>query len=185
MAPRAARSLPSRRCLGYAEWRGKESAGSPVIAVVVVLANLAVDLLYASLDSAHTLAQPSAEFWLGTDELGRDVWSRVVHGSRILLVVGLASTLLGAVMGGLVALLSGHAGGKTDLLSQGHILPHTVGLTRRSKTSLSPLAPLAPDRGTGLGGHLARVVDAGEAPISEPGLGWLCMAIALYLAPEA
>ncbi len=69
-------------------------------------------------DSAHTLVPPSAEFWLGTDNLGRDVWSRVVHGSRISLVVGLASTLLGAVVGGLVGLLSGYVGGETDLLSQ-------------------------------------------------------------------
>lgn len=69
-------------------------------------------------DSAHTLAPPSAEFWLGTDNLGRDVLSRVVHGSRISLVVGLTSTLLGAVVGGLAGLLSAYAGGKTDLLSQ-------------------------------------------------------------------
>jgi peptide/nickel transport system permease protein len=69
-------------------------------------------------DSAHTLAAPSAEFLLGTDNLGRDLYSRVVHGSRISLIVGLASTLLGAVVGGLVGLLSGYIGGKTDLLSQ-------------------------------------------------------------------
>jgi peptide/nickel transport system permease protein len=41
-----------------------------------------------------------------------------VHGSRISLLVGVASTLLGAVVGGLVGLLSGYVGGKTDLLSQ-------------------------------------------------------------------
>lgn len=69
-------------------------------------------------DSAHTLAAPSAEFLLGTDNLGRDLYSRVVHGSRISLIVGLASTLLGAVVGGLVGLLSGYVGGKTDLFSQ-------------------------------------------------------------------
>jgi len=69
-------------------------------------------------DSAHVLRAPGPEFWLGTDNLGRDLWSRVVHGSRISLVVGLASTLLGAVLGGLVGLLSGYIGGKTDLVSQ-------------------------------------------------------------------
>lgn len=69
-------------------------------------------------DSAHTLSPPSAEFWLGTDNLGRDLYSRVVHGARISLVVGLASTLLGAVVGGLVGLLSGYVGGVTDLVSQ-------------------------------------------------------------------
>jgi peptide/nickel transport system permease protein len=68
--------------------------------------------------STHVLVPPGPEFWLGTDNLGRDLWSRLVHGSRISLVVGLASSLLGAVVGGLVGLVSGYAGGKTDLVGQ-------------------------------------------------------------------
>ena len=68
--------------------------------------------------SNHVLASPGAEFWLGTDNLGRDLYSRVVHGARISLVVGLTSTLLGAVVGGLIGLISGYVGGKTDLIAQ-------------------------------------------------------------------
>jgi peptide/nickel transport system permease protein len=68
--------------------------------------------------SNRVLAAPGAESWLGTDNLGRDVYSRVVYGSRISLVVGLASTLLGGVLGGLLGLLSGYVGGRTDLLLQ-------------------------------------------------------------------
>ena len=68
--------------------------------------------------STNVLVAPGADFWLGTDNLGRDLWSRIVHGSRISLLVGLASTLLGAVVGGLVGLVSGYAGGKTDLIAQ-------------------------------------------------------------------
>ena len=68
--------------------------------------------------STRVLVAPGAEFWLGSDNLGRDLWSRVVHGSRISLVVGLASTLLGAVVGGLVGLVSGYAGGTIDLVAQ-------------------------------------------------------------------
>jgi peptide/nickel transport system permease protein len=68
--------------------------------------------------SGRVLVPPRAEHWLGTDNLGRDLWSRVVHGSRISLVVGLASTLLGAGLGGLVGLVSGYLGGKTDLVVQ-------------------------------------------------------------------
>ena len=68
--------------------------------------------------SNRVLAAPGAEFWLGTDNLGRDVYSRVVYGSRISLVVGLASTLLGGGLGGLLGLVSGYLGGRTDLLLQ-------------------------------------------------------------------
>jgi peptide/nickel transport system permease protein len=68
--------------------------------------------------SSRVLVAPGAEFWLGTDNLGRDLYSRVLHGARISLVVGLTSTLLGAVAGGLVGLVSGYLGGTTDLVAQ-------------------------------------------------------------------
>ena len=68
--------------------------------------------------STQVLAPPSADFWLGSDNLGRDLWSRLVYGSRISLIVGVASSLLGAVVGGLVGLVSGYVGGRTDLVIQ-------------------------------------------------------------------
>lgn len=67
---------------------------------------------------AQTLAPPGRIFWLGTDNLGRDVYSRIVYGSQLSLLVGLGSTLLGSVIGGIVGLLSGYLGGKVDLISQ-------------------------------------------------------------------
>ena len=89
--------------------------------VALVLAALGADLLATHnpvRTSTHVLAAPGAEFWLGSDNLGRDLYSRVVHGSRISLAVGVASTLLGGVLGGLLGLLSGYIGGRTDLLLQ-------------------------------------------------------------------
>src|SRR5262245_39225133 len=56
--------------------------------------------------STSVLVAPGADFWLGTDNLGRDLYSRIIHGSRISLLVGLASTLLGTVIGGLIGLVS-------------------------------------------------------------------------------
>ncbi len=57
---------------------------------------------------------PSAEHWMGTDELGRDVLSRVIWGARVSLVVGVASILFGMVVGGPLGLMAGYFRGKTE-----------------------------------------------------------------------
>jgi peptide/nickel transport system permease protein len=69
-------------------------------------------------DAAQSLAPPSWEHWLGSDHLGRDIYSRIVHGARVSLMVGVASTLMGSVLGGIIGLLSAYVGGKTDLITQ-------------------------------------------------------------------
>jgi peptide/nickel transport system permease protein len=51
---------------------------------------------------------------LGTDQLGRDILSRVIHGSRISLIVGFAAVMIGGALGGVLGLLSGYAGGIVD-----------------------------------------------------------------------
>lgn len=62
----------------------------------------------------NTLQSPSAEHWFGTDELGRDQFSRVVHGSRIAVTVGLASILLALVIGVVLGSVSGYLGRAWD-----------------------------------------------------------------------
>jgi peptide/nickel transport system permease protein len=69
-------------------------------------------------DAAHTFMPPDAQYWLGTDHLGRDIYSRIIHGSRVSLVVGVACSLLGGLAGGAVGLLSGYVGGRADIAIQ-------------------------------------------------------------------
>ena len=62
----------------------------------------------------NKLQDPNGEHWFGTDELGRDVFSRILHGGRVSLAVGLISTLLSIFVGVVVGALSGYFGGWTD-----------------------------------------------------------------------
>jgi peptide/nickel transport system permease protein len=106
-------------------------------------------------NAAHTLARPSAQFWLGSDHLGRDIYSRIVHGARVSLIVGVGSTLLGSVLGGIIGLLSGYLGGKTDLVTQ-RVMDILQGL---------PLLVLALVMSASLGPSIQNVIIAISIPI--------------------
>ena len=60
------------------------------------------------------LAGPSGDYWLGTDTLGRDTLSRVLHGGRVSLFVGVSVAVLASVIGTLVGLVAGYRGGHVD-----------------------------------------------------------------------
>lgn len=61
---------------------------------------------------------PYAAHWLGTDNLGRDVLSRLIHGSRVSLSIAIISTVIGKLIGVAWGILSGYLGGRFDLISQ-------------------------------------------------------------------
>lgn len=65
-------------------------------------------------DLMNVLMPPSPEHWFGTDELGRDLLSRVLHGARISLIEGLLSVALAMAIGVPIGLVSGYAGGRAD-----------------------------------------------------------------------
>ena len=66
----------------------------------------------------NILQPPSIQHWLGTDNLGRDLLSRVIFGARISVIVGLAATSLGTVFSTIIGLVSGYFGGTFDLIVQ-------------------------------------------------------------------
>jgi peptide/nickel transport system permease protein len=134
------------------------AAGGLVMAAIVVTAIFAE--VFATHDpiataAGHTLARPSATHWLGADHLGRDIYSRIVHGARVSLIVGIASTLLGSGLGGIMGLLSGYAGGKVDLVAQ-RFLDILQGL---------PLLVLALVMSAALGPSIENVIIAISIPI--------------------
>ncbi len=65
-----------------------------------------------------SLARPGSTYFLGADFMGRDMFSRIVHGARISLAVGAGATLLGGILGVSIGLMSGYLGGMFDLATQ-------------------------------------------------------------------
>jgi peptide/nickel transport system permease protein len=67
-----------------------------------------------AIDFAGILAAPSWEHWAGTDAFGRDILSRIIHGSRTALVIGFTSSFLGSSIGAVLGIASAYFGGKID-----------------------------------------------------------------------
>jgi peptide/nickel transport system permease protein len=67
-------------------------------------------------DLMNTLAAPSSVHWFGTDQLGRDIFSRVIVGARPILATAPLATLIATVLGTALGLLTGYAGGVVDLV---------------------------------------------------------------------
>ena len=94
-------------------------AGAFIIIVFILLAILApVIAPYdpTKMSPADKLQGPTAEHWLGTDDKGRDILSRLLYGARISLTVGILSTLIGAAVGIGLGLVSGYYGRWIDSL---------------------------------------------------------------------
>lgn len=92
--------------------------GLAIIALVVLAALLApvISPYSPTAQVSRRLLEPSAQYLLGTDEFGRDIFSRVIYGSRISLYVGAVSVSLALAFGGALGLISGYLGGRVDTL---------------------------------------------------------------------
>ncbi len=93
------------------------STGASVLLILIIMATTAdlwtpFEPTKADFDS--TMQSPSSVHWMGTDRLGRDVFTRVVYGARISLFIGIAAVIWTAVFGTIVGGVSGYLGGKVD-----------------------------------------------------------------------
>lgn len=104
----------------------KKALGENKIAAVclVILCMIITGALMAPLSSVdpdymdvmNKMAGPSREHWFGTDELGRDSFTRALYGSRVSLLVGFATMVVSVTAGTCVGAVSGYAGGKIDII---------------------------------------------------------------------
>ena len=87
-----------------------------ITALLAVFAPIAAPYGYEEQDLFNTLAGPSREHWLGTDNLGRDMLSRLIYGGRNSLTLGLIPVALAAALGVILGAVSGYYGGKVDMV---------------------------------------------------------------------
>jgi peptide/nickel transport system permease protein len=96
--------------------RGAPMGGVVLVAVVLMALLAPVIAPYDPLkqDLTNSLKAPSAAHWLGTDDLGRDIVARVMYGTRVSLIAGVASVAVAVALGSLLGLAAGFAGGWLD-----------------------------------------------------------------------
>lgn len=113
-----------KRSMALEIWRRLQKNKMAMLGLVI-LVMLALTAIFADViadydtkviaqDIKNRLQGPSMEHWCGTDEFGRDIFARLVHGSRVSLVVGLISVSISLLMGGALGAIAGYYGGKVD-----------------------------------------------------------------------
>jgi peptide/nickel transport system permease protein len=104
-------------------YKSKLSLFGIIVLVITILVAMFAPLVSpfdnTETDFFKTFAKPSIEHPMGTDELGRDVFSRIVYGSRITIVVGVVAVLIAMVPGVALGLIAGYWRGKVDTVISG------------------------------------------------------------------
>ena len=118
--PLRERSRWSRLLSSLRRWfSGVKPALGAVILLIVVGSAIAAPLItqYSPVEADFSSARqpPSGDHWFGTDNLGRDVYTRVVYGGRISLVAGVFPVMIAVSLGGILGLMSGYFGRRVDL----------------------------------------------------------------------
>jgi peptide/nickel transport system permease protein len=105
----------------FARQRPLGTLGGAIIGLLVAVAVLAPLLAThnpLANDYGAMLTPPGAQHWLGTDAHGRDVYSRLLYGSRTALLVGFGASVFGATLGAIIGVASAYFGGRLDLFLQ-------------------------------------------------------------------
>ena len=89
-----------------------------ILFIVGILANVLAPFGMNEIHLADRLDPPSLGYLMGTDNLGRDLMSRIIFGARISMMVGLGGSALTVIFAGVIGLVSGFFGGKTDMVIQ-------------------------------------------------------------------
>jgi len=95
--------------------------GGMIVLAMIIMAVLAPWIARYSYDETIRGARmkpPGAQFWMGTDNLGRDMWSRVVYGARISVTVGFGAVLIAQALAACIGITSGYFGGRYDICVQ-------------------------------------------------------------------
>jgi len=106
-------AAPAARPSKYVEWIARNPTimvGMAILVLLVAMAVLAPWLAYDPLgfEPTNRLKRPSAEFWFGTDQFGRDVYSRVIYGTQISLIVGASVAVLATCIGLVLGIVCGY-----------------------------------------------------------------------------
>lgn len=102
----------------YMFLKNKKAVFGLIVLIVIILcaifANFIAPFSFDEQNLQNAFMPPSLEHWFGTDEFGRDIFSRVIYGSRQSLFIGIASVAFSTIIGGLLGLISGYSGGIID-----------------------------------------------------------------------
>ena len=107
--------------LRFARRKPLGAIGGVIVLALLVMAIFADRIApypYAESIQGARMKPPSIQFWMGTDNLSRDVWSRVVYGARISVTVGFATVTLATLMATAIGVSSAYLGGAYDIVVQ-------------------------------------------------------------------
>jgi peptide/nickel transport system permease protein len=121
LAPPLERPRVLARIAHVARRKPLGAIGAVIVVALIFLALFANQIAPYSYDDAISGARmkpPSAQYWMGTDNLARDIWSRVVYGARISVTVGFATVALVIIMATVIGVGSAYIGGAFDIVVQ-------------------------------------------------------------------